>query len=189
MNERRPGSQGANAGRWAIAAVLSLVVSPACRDTAPPPSAAVGSARVAGSDSPPAAPTPAPALALVLGADEAPPALELGVDAPHFGVVDLVTCEDVVLRECRGERWRFPAGTKRVWAFATIRSPETKARVTLRWRRAGAIVRDVPVHVGQNPRWRTWSFLDVPADGAGEWAVEVLRPDDEVMARRRFLVE
>jgi hypothetical protein len=130
-----------------------------------------------------------------------PPALELGPSDPAFGVTDLVFCRAVELRRCVNEGWRFPPGTRRVWAFLTLRSISAARGVTVRWLHGdpagGAEERQaVRLHVGQNPRWRTWAFLDlertVPASDAsvGWWTVEVVHPDGRtVMARRRFFVE
>jgi len=169
--------------RHIVGALLGalLLAAPACKDQPPTP-----------------APAPEAAVPSALAAGEAPPstppALELGPADPSFAVLDLVFCTNVELRRCEGEAWTFPAGTRRVWAFLTLRCLETTRGVTVRWLQDDRERRSVRLHVGRNPRWRTWAFLDLdpmdPTASAGSWTVEVVHPDGRtVMARRRFFVE
>jgi hypothetical protein len=57
--------------------------------------------------------------------------------------------------------------------------------VTHRWSYQGEIVAEVPFDVG-GPRWRVWSTKDLKPDWIGDWTVEIVLDDGEVIGAETF---
>ena len=54
-----------------------------------------------------------------------------------------------------------------------------------RWIHDGEVVADVAFEV-RGPRWRVWSSKDLLPDWIGDWTVEIVAADDEVIAAETF---
>lgn len=78
-----------------------------------------------------------------------------------------------------------------VVAFVAIRAPMGLAQsVIFEWRHAGESERIVAeIHGGRESGWRTYSRKQAfPADSRGNWTVDVLTPQRQLLTRLRFAV-
>ncbi|NIP73247.1 MAG: DUF2914 domain-containing protein [Gammaproteobacteria bacterium] len=57
--------------------------------------------------------------------------------------------------------------------------------VTHRWMYGGQVMAEVSFDVG-GPRWRVWSSKDLVPGWSGEWTVEVVADDGQVLAEDSF---
>lgn len=99
--------------------------------------------------------------------------------------VELVTATGVVDREPVGVSSEFSADVGVVYAWLRVTdATDTILRVV--WQH-GEEEWSVPLDIGGSP-WRTWSTKNIPAEWAGEWSVQVLGPDGNVLASSSFTV-
>lgn len=68
--------------------------------------------------------------------------------------------------------------------FTDLRGLEGET-VTHRWEHDGQVMSEVPFEV-RGPRWRVWSSKRLVPDWLGEWKVEVVKSDGEVIANESF---
>jgi len=57
--------------------------------------------------------------------------------------------------------------------------------ISHRWLHGGTVVANVPFEVG-GPRWRVWSSKKLPPDLIGDWTVEIVTAEGEVIAAETF---
>ncbi len=77
-------------------------------------------------------------------------------------------------------------------AFAAIRAPTGLWQtVIFQWRHRGEVENIVEqIHGGRNEGWRTYSRKRIfPAEPGGEWTVDLLTPQGQLLKRLRFAVE
>ena len=73
---------------------------------------------------------------------------------------------------------------RKIFFFSELRGLDGR-RITHRWRYAGETMAEVSFEVG-GPRWRVWSSKDLLPDWLGDWTVEILTDDGEVIAAETF---
>lgn len=73
---------------------------------------------------------------------------------------------------------------RKVFFFTELRGLNGQT-VRHRWTYAGKIVADVSFEV-RGPRWRVWSSKDLLPDWIGDWTVEIVTGDGEVIAAESF---
>ncbi len=147
-------------------------------------SVAVGDEPVAPDDRAPQA-----ATSPKLMAQEAPPFERLrDGDDEQVRVMDIGFFEEIRSRKPVGPRFTFPSGGGEVWGYLTINNPFGRRGVTVRWRRGDEVLREVPLYVNQNPRFRTWDFMKLEGAEPGRYKLEVLDATGELMAHRAFFV-
>jgi hypothetical protein len=73
---------------------------------------------------------------------------------------------------------------RKVFFFTELRGLNGKT-IRHRWIYAGKIVADVRFEV-RGPRWRVWSSKDLLPDWIGDWTVEIVTGDGEVIAAESF---
>lgn len=91
----------------------------------------------------------------------------------------------IVERNLVGRNDRFPEGAQ-VWLWTRIVGGKSGGRVFHVWIHEGRTRMNVELRVGGS-HWRTYSTLELPADAAGEWVVEVRAAAGIVLARAKFL--
>jgi len=77
-----------------------------------------------------------------------------------------------------------PNDVRTVYFFSDLRGLAGQT-VTHRWTRAGEVVSEVAFEV-RGPRWRVWSSKALQPDWIGDWTVEIVTEDGEVLAAETF---
>jgi hypothetical protein len=80
-----------------------------------------------------------------------------------------------------------PNEIRTVFFFSDLRGLAGQT-VTHRWSHGGQVVSEVSFEVG-GPRWRVWSSKDLQPDWIGDWTVEIVTEDGEVLAAETFSYE
>lgn len=114
--------------------------------------------------------------------------------SPSWGaeLVEIAAGTGVEARQLQGRGTGFVAGEGRVFVHLTVASAASET-VQLVWKRralSGEIktVWTVSLKVGASPRWRTWARRTLRPSDVGEWTVEVLSAEGEVLGSTRFSV-
>jgi len=110
-----------------------------------------------------------------------------GVARAGVSVEDAVVCTSVPEKTPEGTATNFPPEVGRVYAFTRVVGMETPGTVTHRWMYGGEPVAEVPLAV-ESPSWRTWSSKEILPGQTGEWEVEVLDGEGNVLATLSFTV-
>jgi len=71
-----------------------------------------------------------------------------------------------------------------VFFFSDLRNLAGE-RVIHRWSYEGRVIAEVPFEV-RGPRWRVWSSKEMKPEWTGDWIVEILKSDSEVIAAETF---
>jgi hypothetical protein len=82
----------------------------------------------------------------------------------------------------------FPSDISAVYCFTRIVGAQDSTAVVHSWYRGDARVSDVTLAV-KSPLWRTWSRKKINPSLRGEWKVEVIAPDESVIASKKFFIE
>ena len=123
--------------------------------------------------------TTATALAAQEGAEKA---------APFAGQVSqAVAATDVVEREPVGTATVFDADVGTVYVYTVLEGDFGETELQHVWLRGGEEAARIPLTV-RGPRWRTWSSKRIPPEWAGEWTVQVVAPDGQVLTTVDFTV-
>ena len=73
---------------------------------------------------------------------------------------------------------------RKVFFFTDLRGLDGKT-VRHRWIYDGKVMAEVDFEV-RGPRWRVWSSKDLLPDWIGDWTVEIVTSEDEVIAAETF---
>ena len=97
----------------------------------------------------------------------------------------------IINKEIEGGAERFPAGTKRVYAWFQVQVPRHyRQGIRFAWYRDGERAGNVAAREiigGREQGYRTSSFTSSPKPGS--WRVDLLTDASQLIARRRFVVE
>ena len=105
-----------------------------------------------------------------------------------FTVARLVTCEDVQNRTPINVREVFPAGTETVFCFLEAHDIVQPTEVKMVWYHEEQEVAQVPLKIGQSPRWRTFASKEIMGM-KGNWKVYLVDVADNTLASVQFVVE
>ncbi len=73
---------------------------------------------------------------------------------------------------------------RKIYLFSDLRGLSGQT-VTHRWLFAGKIMAEIPFEI-RGPRWRVWSSKALREDWLGDWTVEIVGGDGEVIAAETF---
>jgi len=73
---------------------------------------------------------------------------------------------------------------RKIFLYSDLRGMQGQT-VTHRWVYDGKTVAEVPFEV-RGPRWRVWSSKDLFEDWIGDWTVEIVNGEGEVVASETF---
>lgn len=79
------------------------------------------------------------------------------------------------------------AGNKKVLFFTELREMDGQ-EVKHRWSFGGEVMAEVAFNVGGS-RWRVWSSKNLIPEWAGEWKVEVVDAEGNVVSEKSFIFE
>ena len=105
-----------------------------------------------------------------------------------FTVARLVTCEAVRDRAPVNVTEVFPAGTEIVYCFLEARDIPQPTEVKMVWYHGDQEVAQVPLAIGQGPRWRTYASKEMMGM-KGNWKVYLVDAADNTLASVQFVLE
>ena len=82
----------------------------------------------------------------------------------------------------------FPSDISAICCYTRIVGAKDTTEVIHSWYYGDTKVADVKLAV-KSPLWRTWSRKKIIPGQRGEWKVEVIAPDESVIASKRFFIE
>jgi len=106
---------------------------------------------------------------------------ELSIDGMDF-------CTDVVEREPSGAGIEFPVDVGKLFFWSNVLNDGEETSVTHVWYLNGEEKARVELPV-KYPRNRIWSSKIIPAEWAGEWKVEVVTADGDVLGSKTCVVK
>jgi hypothetical protein len=129
------------------------------------------------------------AAALLLAATAIPEAAaaQMPGQASPLHVSNAVVATSVVDREPVGAGEAFGPNVGELYFHMIVEGDFREATLEHVWIRNGQEVARVPLTV-RGPRWRTWSSKAIPSDWTGEWQVQVVDPEGEVLDAVSFTV-
>lgn len=108
--------------------------------------------------------------------------------ADAFAVARLVACEDVRNRMPVNVAEVFPAGTETVFCFLEARDILRTTEVKMIWYHEEEEMAQVPLTIGQGPRWRTYASKKT-MDRKGNWKVYLVDSSGNTLAAVQFVLE
>lgn len=96
-------------------------------------------------------------------------------------------CRTVENRECVGEATTFPVAMGRIYCHSTILGAEKEIVIHHVWYWEDTQVADVPLFV-RTPRFRTYSSKKILPNQKGEWRVEIIGTNGNIIGRNYFTV-
>lgn len=105
-----------------------------------------------------------------------------------FTVARLVTCEGIQDRTPVNVTEVFPAGTETVYCFLEARDIAQPTDVKMVWYHGDQEVAQVPLAIGQGPRWRTYASKEMMGM-KGNWKVYLVDAADNTLASVQFVLE
>lgn len=100
-------------------------------------------------------------------------------------VIEFLLCEDVEEREPVNPKENFTTLDERAYAFARIHNMGEPVNLYFRWTHDGAVYANISLLIGVSEAWRTYTSVLI---AEGEWKVELVGEDDEVLASTEFRV-
>jgi len=131
---------------------------------------------------------PAKAAAPPEAKTEAAAPAKMAGGAAEYAVVDVKLGTGVQDREPLGVAESFKADVGRVYCWTKVTGPEGGGEITHAWYKGGEKMSEVRLAL-KFASVRTWSYKTLPADGRGDWRVDVVAPDGTVLESVEFKVE
>jgi hypothetical protein len=103
-------------------------------------------------------------------------------------VGELVLCAAIKERTPVGVADTFPSDIFSIYCFTRITGARDTAVVTHRWLYGEKEMAEVDLPV-KSSSWRTWSSKRMLPEWQGDWKVEILSPEGEVIASKKFFVK
>ncbi|MBW2096404.1 MAG: DUF2914 domain-containing protein [Deltaproteobacteria bacterium] len=95
-------------------------------------------------------------------------------------VSEASVCLDVVDLSCVGENDQFPVEAERIYCFSRIVGAQGPITITHVWYYEDHEMARVPLAV-KSPNWRTYSSKRILHSQIGEWHVDILGPEGELL--------
>ncbi len=105
--------------------------------------------------------------------------------AAQMRVADAVVTTAVVERTPVDSVSSYPASAERLYCFSRIVGAEGETAVTHVWYRGEQEMARIVLPV-RSPDWRTWSSKSLHPDWKGEWRVEILDAQGNLLSEVRF---
>jgi hypothetical protein len=105
-----------------------------------------------------------------------------------FAVDEMVFCAAIKDRTPVTVSDTFPSDITSVYCYTRIVGAEDTIAVVHSWFHGETRVSVVKLPV-KSPLWRTWSRKSIAPGGRGEWKVDVIAPDESVVASKKFFLE
>jgi len=103
-------------------------------------------------------------------------------------IEDAVICQDVVDRTPVESGFVFPNDIGKVYCFNRVIGAKSDTEITHNWYFNDVQVASVPLSVRSN-NWRTYSSKKIMPEYKGNWKVEIVAQDGQVLKQLTFTVE
>ena len=124
-----------------------------------------------------------------LGAEPgASPNLASAASKAGLAVEELVLCAAIKDRSPAGVADTFPADIYCVYCFTKLAGTRGATAIKHVWYRGGTKTAETGLAVKFLP-WRTWSMREMRKEWKGEWRVDVVGPDNVVLASKKFFLK
>jgi hypothetical protein len=121
-------------------------------------------------------------------------ALAFGISSPALSqdktpvaVSEASLCLDVVDLSCVGENAQFPVEAGKIYCFSRIVGAQTPITITHVWYYNDHEMARVPLTVNSS-NWRTYSSKRILPAQVGEWHVDIMGPQGELLKKIVFNV-
>ena len=115
------------------------------------------------------------------------------LDAPKdqlLAVIGKAISSGVEERMPTGVAETFQADGQQLFTWLRVRNKTgVEQQITVEWKRAGQVLSRVELRVGPSAGWRTWSRRTIGARDVGDWFVDVLGPDGQLLTSMTFTVK
>jgi len=108
-------------------------------------------------------------------------------EKPSVTVSEASLCLDVVDLSCVGENDQFPVEAGKIYCFSRIIGAQSPVSITHVWYYGDREVARVSLAVN-SPNWRTYSSKKILRSQIGEWHVDILGPEGELLREIVFNV-
>lgn len=108
--------------------------------------------------------------------------------ATQLSIEEAVICRDVIDREPVGQADVFPKDLKKVMCFTRVVGSNEPTEIYHNWFYGEKMVASVPLNVASS-NWRTYSSKTILPEYTGEWKVEIISRDGEVLKKIYFIIE
>ncbi len=117
----------------------------------------------------------------------APAEVTTSVSETVITVVDAQICEDIVEREPVSSSDIFTGEILKLYCYSKIESSvETEIRHI--WSFNNNVVAETPLRIGVSAGWRTNSSKNIPPTDKGNWKVEIVDTNNNVLKTLQFVV-
>ncbi len=110
------------------------------------------------------------------------------ITGSEITIENAVICRDIVDREPVGAGDVFSGDLQKVMCFSRVIGAKQDTEILHNWYFGGKMVASVALHVG-SINWRTYSSKAILPEYAGEWKVEILSQDGELLKKIYFILE
>ena len=108
--------------------------------------------------------------------------------ASSIQVAEASICLDVVDLQCQGKDTTFSSSLGKLYCFTRIIGAQEPTQIFHVWFYEEKQRARVPLQVN-SPNWRTYSSKIIQPHEKGEWRVEILGPDNELLKVIHFQIE
>jgi hypothetical protein len=103
-------------------------------------------------------------------------------------VTKMVFCKEIVGLEPLSEETTFSNQTKKIFCFTKIEGAQFDMQITHRWYYEDSLMAEVKLPV-RSGAWRTYSSKNIMEDWIGNWRVEVVDDEGELIRKESFVVQ
>jgi len=111
-----------------------------------------------------------------------------GMTASEVRIEDAVICRDVVSLDPVGSGDVFTSDLKKLMCFTRVVGAKEDTEIIHNWYLGEKLLASISLHIGSD-NWRTYSSKTILPDYTGEWKVEIVMPDGQLLKRIYFIVE
>jgi hypothetical protein len=108
--------------------------------------------------------------------------------ASGIRVEDAVICRDVVSLDPVGSGDVFTSDLKKLMCFTRVVGAKEDIEILHNWYFEENLLASIPLHVGSD-NWRTYSSKTILPEHKGEWKVEIVMSDGQLLKKIYFIVE
>ena len=112
---------------------------------------------------------------------------EAAEETPSAQVAQMAICRSVENREPLGAAESFDASVGKLYCFTNIVGAQTPIEITHAWY-FGDTERAMVSLLVRSPNWRTYSSKNIMPQEVGQWRVDVIGPEGEVLKTQTFTV-
>ena len=107
---------------------------------------------------------------------------------PALAIENAIICKDIVDLEPVGSGDVFSADIKKLMCFTRVVGAAEETQIHHNWYFGETMVASIPLRVGSS-NWRTYSSKTILPEHAGEWKVEIVSADGQLLKKIYFILE